>query len=189
MHVFVLPKYQNYAIITKGKTVMFSQTNRLNANKCNGCKKHCEIDAVYYEKKRQGFLPTICGKTIKYYIDTNNTKRFLHLYRSRYNAIDAAKTITRTCTHYVEKFSTVQSSDANTCTGCNKLCKLGTHKTTNGFLPTINNQTIHGYIDAHGTLQISQQNKNIPQTIQYAKQIAARCDFYKKQRQINEKIK
>ena len=163
---------------------MFSQANKLNTNKCNGCQKHCEIDAVYYSKgRRDGYLPTIYGRPIKYYIDHNGTKRFLHLYRTRYNAIDAAKTITKTCCkYYVPKFSPVQTNDANTCAGCHKLCKLGTHKTTNGFLPTINNQTIHGYIDAHGILQVSQAHETPQQTIQLAKRIAERCDFYKKQR-------
>ena len=159
---------------------MFTQTNRFNTNKCNGCQRHCTIDAIFYDKHTQGFLPTINGKTIKYYIDKNGTKHSLRLYNTRYNAIDAARSITKSCEHFTEKFSTATSSTPNTCTGCNKLCKFGAKQDINGFLPTINNQTIHGYIDAHGTLQVIQPKKKIIQAIIFARRVAERCDFYKK---------
>lgn len=162
-------------------TKMFTQTSRINTNKCNGCKKHCELDAVFYNKKKQGFLPTISGHVIKYYTDKNGTKHCLHLYATRYNAIDAAKVVIKTCKRYTEKFSTIYTNDPNTCAGCQKMCKLGTKQEANGILPTINNHTIHGYIDAHGCLQVTQPQQTIASALQIAKRIAERCDFYKKQ--------
>ncbi len=161
---------------------MFTQINKINTNKCNGCKQHCELDAVFSEKKKTGFLPTINGRTIVYYIK-DNIRRPLRLYNTRNDAINAAKTIIKTCKRYNPKTSTITTQkNTNTCTGCIKQCIFGASKQSDGYLPKIQNQTIHGYIDTHGTLKLTHIQKTEIHAIVYARHIAERCDFYKKQR-------
>lgn len=164
---------------------MFTQINQINTNKCNGCKKHCTLEGTFYQKKEKiGFLPKICNKTIIYYIDSENIKRFTRLYKTELAAIDAAYTIVKFCGRYNPKTSIVTNpTNPNSCTGCIRQCICGAKKQNKQYMPTIQNVVIEQYIDAHGRTQTIKPSEKEITAITDAKHIAARCDFYRKQKE------
>lgn len=168
---------------------MFTQTLKINTNKCNGCAKRCTLDAVPYNKKKGGFLPTINGKVHAYFYDKNRIKRISRKHPNRFQAIDQARTIATYCIDYNPKLSTetAPKNNPNVCTGCLLKCELGATQTEQGFMPTIQNRIIHTYINAYGIPESATPRTSFLYALTSAKCIAKRCDFYKKQA-VQEKL-
>ncbi len=163
---------------------MFTQTLKINTNKCNGCAKHCLLDAAPSTKKKGAYIPTIDGKAYVYFYDQNRIKRAARKHFNKYSTIDQARTIARYCKDYKPKFLTEitqSTNNTNICTGCSLRCTLNTIQTNQGFMPTINNQIIYEHTNAYGDHETTSPRETQEYGLSLAKQIARRCDFYKKQ--------
>lgn len=160
---------------------MFTQKNGFNTNKCNGCEKHCTISAFYYTRRGTGYLPVIDNKIKTYYIDTNNIKHQLHLYKNPHDAMNCAKSLTQMCHSFKDTrtFRQTTTLDYNVCVGCPKRCMITSQKIQGVFYPKIGTKIIQKYINSYGETRTPPIFYDDFRTKMYAMQkIVKLCDHY-----------
>ncbi len=166
---------------------MFTQTQKLNIGRCNGCNRKCTLGAktIIFHDNYSCFVPTINNKIQKSYTDKQGKKRLVQQYRNAAVAISFARTISKLCPHYTRPAQPSPSTYTNTqCQGCENKCTFGIKHiksaTRDGFLPVIGTREIRRYTDKRGITKIvPHYNDPLRARIRAAK-ISKLCDHYQR---------
>lgn len=77
---------------------MFTQKEKLNILRCDGCDERCKFGA-YINYSSQTYIPTINGKEIKFYINKNGFSS-MPSCKTASEAYDAVREIAKVCDNY-----------------------------------------------------------------------------------------
>lgn len=157
--------------------IKFTQTNKINVSRCNGCPQRCQLGIK--KTKNNKYLPTINNKTTQKYRDKNGTPRSVRPDNAA-AALSFARTISNSCEHYTSPTRQDSTPVPQThCQGCNQKCKLLAAKTENcGFLPRIGQKTVKFYLTKSGHPKRTPEHNTKTEAINYANSISRLCDHY-----------
>lgn len=166
---------------------MFTQANKTNISRCNGCKRKCRLgaQAVILYDNHINFRPTINNQPVTKYIDKNGRKRFVTAYFNKQVALSFARTVSKSCRHYQEPVTATTHTLPDTqCHGCECKCSFGAQHIKNqmrdGYLPVIGTKTVSKYTNKRGITNTVPYYDTQSNAIRRAERIAKLCDHYQR---------
>lgn len=167
---------------------MFTQQNKINVSRCNGCSDRCLLGAcatIMFDNKIE-YRPTIDFRgNQKKYLNKKLRLRLARTYEKASVALSHARTASKNCPKYTH--APKQELLPNTyihCQGCDEHCQLVADKITeysqgNMYLPKIGNKTIKIYTNKRGLTKTVPSYTTALKAFVYANKICKLCDNYK----------
>ncbi|MDW2994613.1 MAG: hypothetical protein R8N24_01125 [Alphaproteobacteria bacterium] len=167
---------------------MFTQQNKINVSRCNGCPKRCLLGAraVILYDNIVAYRPTIQSPYghIKVHHSRKVKRRLSQTYNKASVALSHARTAAHDCFNFTPPPEQEHTSNIKThCQGCDKQCelaavKINTYKQEDIYAPKIGDKTIKLYFNKRGLTKTVPSFKTALPAFIRANKISKLCDNY-----------
>lgn len=170
---------------------MFTQSEKINVSRCNGCPSRCLLGAsatITYLNTTK-YRPTITHPdNMHLHIRHKKSRQHMqNLFPNIAQALSVAKTASTHCSLYITPMEQQTTSNIETqCHGCEHNCPLVAKKIQTPFneikfLPKIGTKTIKKYIQKKGTITMVPGYDSALVAFKNANHISKLCDKYQHQ--------